>query len=230
MTSDPTRSDALGAVDPASPASAPDQPSYLAEPAAGGPGVLVVHDYYGLLPSVRESCDALADAGFVALAPDLYDGRVAGDDGEAEQLMDDLAAASARKRLDEAIGWLRATASGGRVGAVGFSMGGSLALLEATTGTLDAVVAYYATLGPASARSVGCPVLLQVAEIDDWDPEETPERFLELLRERGEAERFTYAGTEHSFANAGIPARFAPRAAVTAWTRTVAFLQSHLAG
>jgi carboxymethylenebutenolidase len=230
MTSEPTRSDVLGAGDPGGPATAPDQPSYLAEPGDGGPGVLVVHDYYGLLPSVRECCDALADAGFVALAPDLYDGRVAGDDDEAERLMDDLATTSARKRLGEAIGWLRTAARGGRVGAVGFSMGGSLALREATTGTLDAVVAYYATLDPASARSVGCPVLLQVAEIDDWDPEETPERFLELLRERGEAERFTYPGTEHSFANAGIPARFAPRATATAWTRTVAFLQGHLSG
>jgi carboxymethylenebutenolidase len=117
-----------------------DQRSYLAEPRrppAGG--VLVVHDYYGLLPSVREHCDALAAAGFVAVAPDLYDGRAARDDGEAERLMGDLEAATARRRLAEAVGWLSG-AGGGRVGAIGFSMGGGLALLEATAGTLDAVV------------------------------------------------------------------------------------------
>jgi carboxymethylenebutenolidase len=209
--------------------SAPDPASYLAEPRApgGGPGVLVVHDWYGLLPSVRERCDALAAAGFVALAPDLYDGRTAADDGEAERLMDELEAAPARKRLDQAVGWL-AAAGGGHVGAVGFSMGGSLALTEATAGTLDAVVAYYATLDPASARSVACPVLLQLAEDDEWDPEATPERFLEVLREHGEAEEFTYPGTVHSFANADIVAKFAPGAAATAWTRSVAFLQRHL--
>jgi len=206
----------------------PGQLSHLAEPRDGGPGVLVVHDYYGLLPSVRERCDALAAAGFVALAPDLYDGRAARDDGEAERLMGDLEAAAARKRLGEAVGWLRATVRGGRVGAVGFSMGGGLALMEATTGGLDAVVAYYATLDPASARSLACPVLLQLAEVDEWDPEETPDRFLAVLRERGDPEAFTYPGTEHSFANPGIPARFAPRAADEAWTRTVAFLDRHL--
>lgn len=207
---------------------APDQRSYLAQPEGGGPGVLVVHDYYGLLPSVQERCDALAAAGFVALAPDLYDGQVARDDGEAERLMDELEAAAARKRLGEAVGWLRATAGGGRVGAVGFSLGGWLALMEATTGELDAVVAYYAIVAPASARSVTCPVLLQLAGIDEWGPEETPEQFLEVLRERGEPEAFTYPGTEHSFANPGIPARFAPRAADEAWARTVAFLDRHL--
>lgn len=107
-------------------------------------------------------------------------------------------------------------------------MGGSLVLQEATAGTLDAVVAYYATLGPAAAASVACPVLLQFAEVDAWDPEETPERFLETLREQGEAEAFTYPGTVHSFANDDIAARFAPDAAAAAWTRTVAFLERHL--
>jgi carboxymethylenebutenolidase len=71
-------------------------------------------------------------------------------------------------------------------------------------------------------------VLLQLAEDDEWDPEATPERFLEVLREHGEAEEFTYPGTVHSFANADIAAKFAPGAAATAWTRSVAFLQRHL--
>jgi carboxymethylenebutenolidase len=243
--------------------SAPDQLSYLAEPqAGGGPGVLVVHDWYGLLPSVQERCDALAAAGFVALAPDLYQGRTAANEAEAERLMGELDAATARKRLDEAVGWLAGAASGvgdgapgggtggarsgragggsgatpsrrandgGRIGAVGFSMGGSLVLQEATAGTLDAAVAYYATLGPAAAASVACPVLLQFAEVDEWDPDETPQRFLETLREHGEApEVFTYPGTVHSFANADIAALFAPDASAAAWTRTVGFLERHL--
>jgi Dienelactone hydrolase family len=87
-----------------------DQPGYLAEPCEGGPGVLLVHDYYGLLPSVREQADALAAAGFVALAPDLYDGRVAADDHQAERLMDELrsrrpASGSARRSTGSTTGW-----------------------------------------------------------------------------------------------------------------------------
>lgn len=208
--------------------SAPDQRGYVAGPrSGGGAGVLVVHDWYGLLPSVRERCDALADAGFVALAPDLYDGRTARDEAEAERLMGELDGPTARKRVAEAVGWL-AGMEDARVGAVGFSVGGSLALREATEGTLDAVVAYYAVLGPAAAASIACPALLHLAEVDEWDPGETPERFLAALREHGEAEDHTYPGTVHSFANAGARDLYAPEAAATAWTRTVAFLQRHL--
>jgi carboxymethylenebutenolidase len=205
-----------------------DQPGYLAEPRDGGPGVLLVHDYYGLLPSVREQADALAAAGFVALAPDLYDGRVAAADDEAERLMDELEVAPARKLLGTAIDWLHARAGGRRVGAVGFSMGGWFALTEATTGRLDAIVAYYATLDPKGARSLACPLLLQLAENDEWPADSTPERFLEGVRGHGEAEDVTYPGTEHSFANSGIAARYSAEAADAAWDRTIDFLQRRL--
>jgi carboxymethylenebutenolidase len=234
LTSDPTdpapsSSQRAGSEPLRPPAGGPGARPYLAAPDGGGPGVLVLHDYYGLLPSVREQCDALAEAGMVALAPDLYGGRVAADDGEAEGLMGDLELAKARAWVGEAVAWLRAS-SRGRIGGVGSSMGGALVLLEATTGSLDAVVVYYATLAPASARQVTCPVLAHFAEDDEWDPEETPDRFVEALGERGEVERFTYPGTEHSFANDGIPARFEPTQAAAAWRRTVEFLRRHLAG
>jgi carboxymethylenebutenolidase len=203
---------------------------YQAEPAGGGPGVLVVHDRFGLLPGVRAACDALANAGFVAFAPDLYEGRTTTDDAHADELLHGLDVAEARERLALAAAHLRGhrRVAGGRVGAVGFSMGGSLVLAYATTGELDAVVAYYATIEPSDQAPVRCPVLLHLAEKDDWDPAETPEAFLAALDRAGtEAEARTWPGTRHSFANLDVRAH-ERGAAEKAWAETVAFLGRHL--
>ena len=99
--------------------------TYLAEPTrAAGAGVLVVHDWYGLLPHVRAAGDELAAAGLVALAPDLYGGRTATDPAQAEALMEGMDKAAARARLDEAVATLRDRVGGGPVGVLGWSLGG----------------------------------------------------------------------------------------------------------
>jgi carboxymethylenebutenolidase len=208
----------------------PGLTGYLAEPAGSGPGVLVVHDWYGLLPGVKAACDALAKAGFVAFAPDLYQGRATTDPGQAEELMEGLDVAEARERLALGAGHLRGHRRVGaaKLGSVAWSMGGSLALGYAASGQLDAVVVYYATAGPARAASITCPVLLHLAEVDDWAPDETPEAFLAGLRAAGTiAEARTWPGTEHSFANPDV-ALYEPDAAALAWVDTVAFLDRHL--
>jgi carboxymethylenebutenolidase len=204
--------------------------AFVAEP-SGPPvgGVLVVHDWYGPLPHVRLACDGLADAGLLALAPDLYDGRTTTDPEEAERLMRALDTGRARARLATAADELRGRTGARRVGALGFSMGGWLALLEATTGKLDAVAAYYAALGERERAPIRCPVLLQLAEVDEWDPPDAPERFVAELRAAGtEVESHTWAGTEHSFANLDVPFH-APAPAAEAWSVTVAFLRRQLA-
>jgi carboxymethylenebutenolidase len=214
---------------------------YLAEAAGPGPGVVVAHDWYGLLPSVRTACDALAGAGLTALAPDFYAGRTTTDPGEAEALMDKLDVPEARAELTAAIAELRDRRPGraaaiaelrdrgpGRVGALGWSAGGWLTLLHATGGGLDAVVAYYAALAPSDRDTITCPVLLHLAEVDDWDPPNTPVAFLaELARAGTVAEVTTWPGTEHSFANPDA-APYEPDAAARAWAQTVDFLHRHL--
>jgi carboxymethylenebutenolidase len=200
---------------------------YLAEAAGPGPGVVVAHDWYGLLPSVRAACDALAGAGLTALAPDLYGGRTTTDPGEAEALLDKLDVPEARAQLTAAIAELRDRGPG-PVGALGWSAGGWLTLLHATDGGLDAVVAYYAALAPSDRDTITCPVLLHLAEVDDWDPPNTPVAFLaELARAGTVAEVATWPGTEHSFANADA-APYQPDAAERAWAQTVDFLHRHL--
>ena len=203
---------------------------YLSEPESAGPAVIVVHDYFGALPHIRERCDALALAGFMALAPDLYAGRSTTDPEQAEELLSQLDVGRARILLTSAARQLRAhpKVRPERVGAVGFSAGGWLALLTATTGVLDAVVAYYAALGPGEQAPIPCPVLLHFAEVDEWEPADLPARFMAEARARGTpvADR-TWPGTEHSFANADVPA-WAPGPAADAWADTVAFLSRHL--
>ena len=138
--------------------------AYLSEPALTGPGVVVVHDTYGLLPHVRQRCEWLAEAGFVALAVDLYDGRVAGTAAEAERLTGGLDLPRARGLVAIAATQLlaRPKVRPQRVGAVGFGLGGRLALQAATTGALDAIVAFYAILEPAERSLVPCPTLLHL--------------------------------------------------------------------
>lgn len=204
---------------------------YLAMPEHAGPAVLVVHDWFGLLPHVRGRCDDLAAAGFVAYAPDLYDGRTTTDAQEARELRDALDRPAGQERLAAAAAALRVHPSvePPRCAAVGYSLGGSMALDLAATGALDALVVYYATVDSRVAALVTCPVLALFAEIDDWEPPDEPLLFLRALRVSSpRVEDVTYPGTLHSFANTDVPAA-APLAADRAWARTVNFLSEHLA-
>ena len=208
-----------------------DTGDYLAEPA--GParaGVLVVHDWYGLLPHVRAACDELAAAGLVALAPDLYGGRTATDPEQAEKLADSLDSSAARVRVDDAAKTLRARVNGGPVGDLAWSLGGMFALLQATTGTIDAAAIYYAALDEDDAALIHCPVLLHLAEVDAFDPPEFFDQFVTTLRTAGtDVEVHTWPGTGHSFANRDVPLH-APDPAAEAWSITVGFLRDRLAG
>jgi carboxymethylenebutenolidase len=206
---------------------------YLAEPsAAPGPrraGVLVLHDWYGLLPHVRALCDELASAGLVAVAPDLYDGRTTTDPARAEALMEGLDSAQVRAGVEAATADLRERTGGGLVGGLGFSMGGFRTLLQATTGAYDAVAVYYAALGEDDAAKIHCPVLLQLAEHDEFDPPEYYQAFIAGLEAAGTQVRtHTWPGTEHSFANRDV-ALYAPDQADQAWSQTVEFLSRSLA-
>jgi carboxymethylenebutenolidase len=209
----------------------PDEGDYLAEPPGGAAaGVLVVHDWYGLLSHVRRACDQLAGAGLAALAPDLYGGRTATDPEQAEALAEALDRPSARARLTEATETLRARAGGGPVGVLGWSLGGMFALVQATTGTVDAAAVYYAALDEDDAARIHCPVLLHLAEVDEFDPPEFFDGFVAALRAAGtEVAVHTWPGTRHSFANADVPAHV-PDAAAAAWSITVGFLGDRLAG
>jgi carboxymethylenebutenolidase len=208
-----------------------DHGSYLAEPPGPGrAGVVLVHDWYGQLPHVRTLADELAGAGLAALAVDLYGGRTTTDPGAAEALAGEMDRAAAPARLDEAVKTLKAKVDGGPVGVLGWSLGGMYAVDLATRGDIDAAVIYYAAGDTDDAARIHCPVLLHLAEADEFDPPEFYDGFVNALRAAGtEVEVHTWPGTEHSFANRDV-ALHAPDAAAGAWTITMGFLRDRLAG
>ena len=208
------------------PIASPGVPIYVGEP--GNPLVLLVHDWFGRLPHLSVLAENFAREGFYVAIPDLYSGAATTSTPEAERLMGTLDVGIALAELDDVIA--TATVQGSeRIGIVGFSMGGWLALLHAQGGAADAVVAYYATLGANDHGVIPAPVRLHYAETDTWDPGEEPSGFIERLQEHGTpVSEYMYLGTEHSFANADIAAAYNPRAAELANQRTIRFLLSHL--
>src|SRR5919199_2590128 len=120
---------------------------YLSVPDAGrGPGVVVIQEWWGLVPHIKNVCDRFAAEGFVALAPDLYHGRSTTSPDEAGKLMMALDIDQAERDLRGAIQFLLAhgAVTGDRVGTVGFCMGGALSLYAATKNEqVGACVVFY---------------------------------------------------------------------------------------
>src|SRR5262249_21363619 len=127
------------------PANGTKTSGYLATPASGkGPGVLVIQEWWGLVGHIKKVCDRFAGEGFSALAPDLYHGKTASEPGGAEKLFMALNIAQAEKDLRGAATYLAQHSSTAKVGAVGFCMGGQLALFAATLNpTVGATVNFY---------------------------------------------------------------------------------------
>jgi carboxymethylenebutenolidase len=208
---------------------------YLAVPEMGvGPGVMVLHAWWGLTAFFRKVCDRLAQVGFTALAPDLYHGAVASTNEEAKCLRFGLDNDRVDREIGAALACLRnhAAASGLSVGVIGFSLGGYLALRLARTRAdeVRAVVVFYATDGgrfdTAQASFLG-----HFAENDGcWAGVRTVRSLEERLRAAGrEAIFHTYPGTEHSFSEEDRPEAYNVQAARLAWQRTVEFLWTCLA-
>jgi carboxymethylenebutenolidase len=214
-------------------------PGYLALPEGGtGPGVVVLHAWWGLTEPFRDVCDRLAAAGFVALAPDLYRGRSTAVIAEAEQLvgamdsqMDrvraDVAGAVAEVRQHHASG----AAGGGKAGLMGFSLGGAYALDSSVllAEAVAAVVTFYAAwTGPDFARAKAA-YLCHFAEHDDYEPAEEVAKLAGKLQEAGRPVTvYTYPGTTHWFFEANRADAYDAAAAALAWERTVAFLNGAL--
>lgn len=196
--------------------------------APGDPLVIIVHDWFGRLPGLEFYADALSKKGFRVLVPDLYDGYATTDESSARALFAGLDVAMALATLDDLIRSGRAQGSK-RVGLIGFSVGGWLTLLHAQSGGADAVVAYYASLEPRDHGVIPAPVLMHLAEIDEWGEGQEPERFIGRLKGHGTpVTTFTYLGTRHNFANATLTARVDARSAALAFARTAVFLEEHL--
>lgn len=208
---------------------------YLAKPASGrGPGVLVIQEWWGLVDHVRDLCDRFAREGFVALAPDLYRGESTSDPDAAGRLMLGLEIPRAARDLDGAVKALRDEpgTEGPKVGAVGFCMGGQLALFAACRNpAIGAVVDFYGIhpkvtldLAPLQAAVLGI-----FAEHDAFVPPEAARKLEADLRAAGKrAVCEVYPGVGHAFFNDTRPDVYDAQAAARAWSDTLAFLRAEL--
>jgi carboxymethylenebutenolidase len=208
---------------------------YLALPARGrGPGVVVLQEWWGLVDHIREVCDRLAREGFVALAPDLYRGETTGDPGVAGRLMMDLALPRAASDLDAAVKALvnHDAVNGGRVAAIGFCMGGQLALYAASLSPrISAVVDCYGVHPNVRVDYAGirAAVMGVFAERDAFVPPETVHQLEADLREAGVRTDFTiFPGVDHAFLNDTRPDVYDAATAQRAWGRILSFLRAGL--
>lgn len=211
---------------------APIGDAYLVQPDDGpGPGVLVLHSWWGLTRSVKDLAERLADAGYTALAPDLCDGSVPADADEAQQLLLDSDPNLTASLVLDSIVALRAHSRVPQdpVAVVGFSMGASWALWVATRqpSSVRAVVAYYGVQN-IDFDTLASPVLAHFAETDPLVSEdEIVEMQARLLLSDKHVEVHRYPATSHWFAEAGVEHRHDPVAADLAWARTLEFLGAH---
>ena len=209
---------------------------YLATPASGpGPGVIVIQEWWGLVPHVKDVADRFAGEGFVALAPDLYHGRSTTSPDEAGKLMMALEIGRAERDLRGAIDFLlaRDDVAGERVGTVGFCMGGQLSLFAACANpSVGACVDFYGihpNVTPDLA-SLQAPVLGFFAERDGFVTPEAARKLEADLRAAGKKVEITvFDGADHAFFNDARPDVYHAAYAGECWSRMIAFYRRHLA-
>jgi carboxymethylenebutenolidase len=213
---------------------------YLAPSSSGsGPGVVVIQEWWGLVPQIEGVCDRLAAEGFTALAPDLYHGEIAEhtEMDKAGELMQSLPPDRAARDMSGAIDYLLAhdAATGDAVGVVGFCMGGMLALrIAALAGDRVSAVApfYGAPLGEGAPDWSGLTAIVEghFAENDDFFPPGPVGELETELRGMGKDVTFhVYPGTGHAFANEqNALGTYDADAAEQSWGRTLAHLRAHV--
>ena len=210
----------------------PQSEGFLAVPPAGnGPGVLVLHAWWGLNDTIKAFCNRLAGSGFVAFAPDLYHGQVAEDIPAAEALGKTLDAnyIQAKAEIAEAALFLdeRAGQAGRGLAVTGFSLGTyyALDLAAADPEHIRSVVIFYGT-GEGDYSSSRAAYLGHFAENDSYEPPSNVDKLEASLRQAGRPVTFyRYPGTGHWFFEPDRPQAFNPAAASLAWDRTLAFLK-----
>jgi len=205
--------------------------AYLASPADGGPGVLVLHAWWGLKPFFKQVCDQLAEQGFTAFAPDLRNGEIAETIEAAKELM--------QKSDDQFVGdivmaakdFLLSHAQGEKIGVIGFSMGAAWSLVVAShdPDKIAATVLFYG-IGEADFSKVKSKILGHFSDNDEWEPIEGVRWLEQSLKDAGvDATLHIYPKVAHWFVEDDRP-EYDSAAASLAWDRSFEFLNSSLRG
>lgn len=206
---------------------------YLAKPIVFGnyPGVIMIHEWWGLNENIKEMADKLASHGYVVLAVDLYDGKVATTSDQARQLISAYDLDYGIKNMNSAALILNDEYSTNKIGSVGWCFGGGQSLnLAVANDDMDATVIYYGSLvtDTETLSSIQWPVLGIFAGLDKGIPVDTVTKFESSLNELNiENSIYVYDNVDHAFANPSGE-RYAPDESKDAWNQTISFLNSNL--
>ena len=206
---------------------------YLA--GTSGPGVIVIQEWWGLVPHITDIADRFAAEGFVALAPDMYHGEITDEPDMAGKLLMSMNLATAGKDLSGAVDLLQERTGRTKVGVTGFCMGGGLALMAACLrpDAIAAAAPFYGGMRPDTViewDNLAAVVEGHYAATDRGTA--APEAVKELeatLRAKGKNATFhVYPGTQHAFFNDTRPEVYDAAGAKTSWDRTLALFRANL--
>jgi carboxymethylenebutenolidase len=215
--------------------------AYLAIPKAGkGPGIVVLQEIFGVNPWLRQIADRAAAIGFVAMAPDLFWRLKPGVQLDADNEKEFQEGVGYMQRFDQdkavddvkaAVAALRQhPASTGKVGTVGFCLGGRLAYMMSCRSDVDASIGYYGVNIPpllGEAKNIKKPLLLHIAENDKFVPPPAQQQIKDALKPIATATVYSYPGADHGFARNGSHA-FKKDAAELANSRSLEFFRRAL--
>ncbi len=205
---------------------------YLAEPhVGGGPGILLLHAWWGLKPYFKQCCDRLAENGFIAVAPDMREGQIAQTVEQAQEMMDKSDSRQVGATVNVARNYLLHYPSreGRKIAVIGFSMGAAWALQEAADDPdeIAAAVLFYG-IGEVDYRRVKSKVLGHFSDADEWEPYDGVQKIERKMKDAGvDVQFYTYPGKAHWFVEDDRP-EYDAAAAKLAWNRTLDFLKTAL--
>jgi len=203
--------------------------------AGSGPGLLVIQEWWGLVPHIKDVVDRFGAAGFTALAPDLYHGESSTEPDGAGKLMMGLHLQQAAKDLSGAIALLQERSGREKVGVVGYCMGGGLALVVAAQrpDAVAAVAPYYGLIPWATAQpewsAIAAKIVGEYAELDDFAAPDATRALEATLRELGkDVTLHVHSGCNHAFFNDARPEVYDAAASAAAWNRTIELFRTTL--
>ncbi|MEP7136009.1 MAG: alpha/beta fold hydrolase [Chloroflexota bacterium] len=202
--------------------------AYLASPVGGGPGILVLHAWWGLKPFFKQVCDQLAEHGYTVLAPDLYQGDIAKTIDEAKVFHEKHENEFMGEIVKAAKDYLVSLQLGKPIGVMGFSMGAAWSMIVAAKEpNVSTVVLFYGAYAPDLSQ-MKAKVLGHFAEVDEWEPLEGVETVEKEMQAAGLDVTFhIYPRVAHWFMESDRP-EYDPASASLAWERTFEFLKKNL--
>ena len=205
--------------------------AHFIEPSSSPTGsVVLIHEWWGLNRQIKNVAERFAAEGYLVLAVDLFEGKVAQDPNQARALTKNVNREVATETMVAWIDWVRSNpASNGKVGTVGWCFGGGWWLNASIATAVDATVIYYGRCAksPEQTKRLSGPVMGHFATRDKWINQEMVSKF-EAAMDASEKSYINYwYEADHAFANP-TSARHDAEDAQLAWKRTLEFLRSNL--